>query len=158
MQLNTSSPTSTPTLATIRERLLGDVNGALIFAASSITNEISNPRYTGATVVREVQTERGSYTLTGRRVIGPDGVQPIVLVYAEAGQPEPAPEDKLRERFRLTRKEARVALLLAQYMSNEQVAAELCISPHTARHHTQSVLDKLGIKSRKDVKPRIEST
>jgi DNA-binding NarL/FixJ family response regulator len=41
-----------------------------------------------------------------------------------------------------------VAMLLAEGRSNEDVAAALQVSPHTARHHTQHVLAKLGVHSR----------
>ena len=55
---------------------------------------------------------------------------------------------RLREEFGMTRREVDVALLLAQGSSNTAVAYRLGISPHTARHHTQRVLDKLGVHSR----------
>jgi len=41
-----------------------------------------------------------------------------------------------------------VAILLAEGCSNSTVARRLGISPHTARHHTQRVLGKLGVHSR----------
>jgi DNA-binding CsgD family transcriptional regulator len=53
---------------------------------------------------------------------------------------------------RLTRTEARVARLLALRLTNAEIAAQLYISQHTARHHTESVMAKLGVKSRRDVK------
>ena len=60
----------------------------------------------------------------------------------------PAPET-LRTQYGLTRREAEVAVLLAQGLSNDALAARLFISPHTARHHTESVLAKLALSSRK---------
>ncbi len=70
---------------------------------------------------------------------------------AANGHPhEPADQAtrRLREEFGMTRREVDVALLLAQGSSNTAVAYRLGISPHTARHHTQRVLDKLGVHSR----------
>jgi DNA-binding NarL/FixJ family response regulator len=61
------------------------------------------------------------------------------------------PVEEAAQRWRaygLTRRELEVALLLAQGCSNVTVARRLNISPHTARHHTQRVLDKLGVHSR----------
>ena len=73
---------------------------------------------------------------------------PIVLVFVEP-QGESLPnENELRERFGFTRKEAGVARLLAENLSNGEIAARLSISPHTARHHTERVLAKLGTASR----------
>ena len=61
-------------------------------------------------------------------------------------------KEVLMEHFRLTRQQARVALLLAQRLRNKEIAQELHISPHTARHHTEAVLLKLGIHSRTKVR------
>jgi DNA-binding CsgD family transcriptional regulator len=56
--------------------------------------------------------------------------------------------ERLRERFGLTGRELEVARLLAAGRRNAAIAAELGISPHTARHHTQHILAKLGVHSR----------
>ena len=145
----------------VRDRILGDTYGArdeaLVFAASSIIKEIT-AQYQGGTVEREITTDLGSYVLQGSRVYAADGVHPVVIVFAQPMRPADAPAapalpnpDDVRVRFNLTRKESRVALLLAAQKSNEQIAADLFISTHTARHHTQSVLSKLGLNSRRDV-------
>ncbi len=51
----------------------------------------------------------------------------------------------------LTAREAEVARLLARRLSNAEVAAALGVSPHTARHHTERVMQKLGVSKRADV-------
>jgi DNA-binding NarL/FixJ family response regulator len=146
----------------LRDRILGDTRGprdeALIFAASSIIREITSARYDGTLIEREVQTDLGSYTLQGSRAFGADAGQPVVLIFANAqampatpaAPAKPAAVDA-RARFKLTRKEAEVTELLAAQYSNEDIAAALCISSHTARHHTQNVLSKLGVRSRREV-------
>ncbi|MBA3659139.1 MAG: helix-turn-helix transcriptional regulator [Gemmatimonadales bacterium] len=48
----------------------------------------------------------------------------------------------------LTAREFQVARLLAEGLPNSEMAARLGISSHTARHHTQHVLRKLGVHSR----------
>lgn len=53
--------------------------------------------------------------------------------------------------FGLTRRELEVAQLLRLRRSNSELATTLGISEHTARHHTQSVLSKLGVHSRTQV-------
>lgn len=55
---------------------------------------------------------------------------------------------RLEERYSMTPREAEVAVLLAEGLSNQTLAERLGISPHTARHHTQRVLGKLGVHSR----------
>jgi len=51
----------------------------------------------------------------------------------------------------LTRREAEVARLLAERLSNAEVAAALGVSAHTARHHTERVMQKLGVRSRRAI-------
>jgi DNA-binding NarL/FixJ family response regulator len=51
----------------------------------------------------------------------------------------------------LTARECEVALLLAEGASNKEVGARLGVSTHTARHHTERILRKLGIASRQQV-------
>ena len=48
----------------------------------------------------------------------------------------------------LTEREVGVMRLLAQGKSNQQIAAELDISPHTAGHHVGSILSKTGAANR----------
>ena len=59
----------------------------------------------------------------------------------------PSPSS-LQDRFGLTPRQAEVALLLAQGLSNDAIAGELTISSHTARHHVQEILSKMGLSSR----------
>jgi DNA-binding CsgD family transcriptional regulator len=61
----------------------------------------------------------------------------------------------LAQRFGLTRREVQVAMRLAQGRSNQAIAAELKISAHTARHHTQRILSKLGVHSRGEAGAKI---
>ena len=65
-------------------------------------------------------------------------------------------EAELQARYRLTERETSVALLLADRYSNDEIAATLGISPHTAHHHTERVLGKLGVTSRNRVRKRLQ--
>ena len=56
--------------------------------------------------------------------------------------------DSLRARYGLTVRELQVASLIMHRLSNDEIARMLTISPHTARHHTENVLAKLGVRSR----------
>ena len=64
-------------------------------------------------------------------------------------------ESALAARFGLTRQESRVAVMLADQLSNREVAERLGVSVHTARHHTERVLAKLHVHSRHDVRKAI---
>ena len=52
-------------------------------------------------------------------------------------------------RLGLTPRQAEVAVLLAERRTNREIAAALAISVHTARHHVEAVLERLGV-------PRVE--
>ena len=52
---------------------------------------------------------------------------------------------------RLTRRERQVAELVAEGLSNKQIAARLVISQRTAEGHVENVLSKLGFQSRAQV-------
>jgi DNA-binding CsgD family transcriptional regulator len=56
-------------------------------------------------------------------------------------------------RPRLTPREREVAALLTLRRTNAEIAAALGVSAHTARHHTESVLRKCGVSSRRRLAP-----
>ena len=73
--------------------------------------------------------------------------------------PAPAAPPQNREQawadYGLTEREIEVAKLLAEGRRNTAIAGTLGISPHTARHHTQRVLAKLGVHSRAEAGARL---
>jgi DNA-binding CsgD family transcriptional regulator len=124
---------------------------ALVFAAASIVREMA--RYRSSRPVREVVSNNLCYRLEGHRLPNsPEATGPIVLVFVDAATEQLPNDDVLRRSFGLTRKEACVARLIADARTNDEIADELCISPHTARHHTERILAKLGAKSRTKVR------
>jgi DNA-binding NarL/FixJ family response regulator len=61
----------------------------------------------------------------------------------------------LQLQYGLTARELEVAVLLEEGRSNSIIAKALQISTHTARHHTQRVLAKLGVHSRAEAGAKI---
>jgi len=57
-------------------------------------------------------------------------------------------DEALRTRFGLTARQVVVARLLAEGLSNAEIARKLVVSEHTARNHTYHVLTKLGTSKR----------
>lgn len=63
--------------------------------------------------------------------------------------PPPTPSDRFTDE--LTRREHEIAELVAQGLSNREIAARLVISPRTAEGHVEHILAKLGFTSRAQV-------
>jgi DNA-binding CsgD family transcriptional regulator len=63
----------------------------------------------------------------------------------------PAAATWLATRHGLSRREIETFGLLAQRLSNREIAERLCIAEKTAEHHTARILGKLDVKSRREV-------
>lgn len=98
----------------------------------------------------KVTTPTNRYRLAASHLEGGHGEAPVtILVVVRPVVPSLPDDSELRERYGLTPRQAEVALLLARGHSNREIADRLAISPHTARHHAQTVLEKTGAPSRK---------
>jgi len=58
------------------------------------------------------------------------------------------PDDSKREDLGITRRELEILELIAQGMSNREIAEKLFVSENTVKTHSSRVLDKLGAKRR----------
>jgi DNA-binding NarL/FixJ family response regulator len=66
--------------------------------------------------------------------------------------PSPSESDS-----RLTRREAEIAALLDEGLSNKEIAQRLCIELATVKNHVHSILEKLDVHSRFEVAQRAAS-
>jgi two-component system, NarL family, response regulator LiaR len=75
--------------------------------------------------------------------------QTIVVkeVPVPAGEPF-APDERKREDLGITRRELEILELIAQGMSNREIAGKLFVSENTVKTHSSRVFDKLGAKRR----------
>jgi len=71
-----------------------------------------------------------------------------VGVFSTLSAVEAAPERPAGGRDTLTRREHEVLVLLAEGLSNKEIAAKLGISEHTAKFHVNSILQKMGAQKR----------
>jgi DNA-binding HTH domain-containing proteins len=101
-------------------------------------------------VIDEVTTTKAHYMLRVSYLApGSFARGGAALVAIQAPAPTLPDAATLRARFRLTQREAEIALGLARGAADAELARTLGISPHTVRHHAESVFAKLGVHSRK---------
>ena len=79
-------------------------------------------------------------TRTGERIV-------VMEVSVRAAEPFAA-DDKKREDLGITRRELEILELIAQGMSNREIAGKLFVSENTVKTHSSRVFDKLGAKRR----------
>lgn len=94
-------------------------------------------------------TRRAVYRLWGVAMRPASPLPARVLVLVERTGPQLPTVSRLRSRFRLTTREAEVALLLAEGLSDADIGRALGMSAHTARHHGERIFAKVGVHSRK---------
>lgn len=68
-------------------------------------------------------------------------------VVVPAGEPF-IPDEKKREDLGMTRRELEILELIAQGMSNREIAEKLYVSENTVKTHSRRVFEKLGAKRR----------
>jgi DNA-binding CsgD family transcriptional regulator len=66
-------------------------------------------------------------------------------------------DERIRTCYGLTNREIQVARLLAERQSNKEIANVLDVTVYTAGRHTERVLRKLGVASRRDVRGMLAS-
>jgi two-component system, NarL family, response regulator LiaR len=75
----------------------------------------------------------------GRSILAPEAAQVLVQVTRQrASQPD----------YGLTEREAEVLALMAEGLSNADIAARLVVSLATAKYHVRNILAKMGVSSR----------
>lgn len=112
-------------------------------------------RTRGLSACVKVTTELARYELRASSYAEDSATRAMLLVAVDRRTPIVRSEQELRALFGLTRAEARVALLMARALSNNEIAQTLIISPHTARRHTERILMKLQLRSRAEVAAKL---
>jgi DNA-binding CsgD family transcriptional regulator len=82
---------------------------------------------------------------------------PVCLLMIEHGTERVPSLATIRLRYKMTGREAEVALLLARRFTQQEIAGQLGVSEHTARHHTERVLAKMGLHNRLAVRSALAS-
>jgi DNA-binding CsgD family transcriptional regulator len=80
-----------------------------------------------------------------------DGQTAVIL--EPAHPPEITP--LILQAYALTAREAQVVQQVLHGRSTAEIAGELVISPQTVQQHLKAVFDKVGVRSRRELAPRI---
>jgi DNA-binding NarL/FixJ family response regulator len=80
----------------------------------------------------------------GQSLLDTSVTRDVIGRLAELGRAQPEPVDLLSDR------EREIILLVAQGLTNKEIAAKLFLSPYTARNHVIHILDKLGLSRRSE--------
>lgn len=132
---------STPALSDVRVILLtthdtaGNVDAAFRAGASGYLVKDTD----AAQLVRAVRVVR-----RGHALIDPAVTRHLAAQAARLRQ-RPAATSRLRA---ITTRERQVMALVATGMSNDEIAAELVLSPATTKSHVSRILTKLGVRDR----------
>jgi len=116
--------------------IIGVVVGAM---SDSIGRKSSTERPVGSRFDEVVERGRGRSVKDGLAFALEESLAPA---NSHAGEDTSSP---------LTRREREVASLVAQGMSNKEIAAQLVISQRTAEGHVEHILTKLGFTSRTQI-------
>jgi len=112
----------------------------------------------GERINQEIHTNTASYQLRGsflgRELLGAE--RRIAISLEQMPPDTPLSDRALQERFGLTPRELEIARRLGHGQSNKEVALACSISLHTARRHTEKIFNKLGVRSRSQIGPRLQ--
>jgi DNA-binding CsgD family transcriptional regulator len=155
-QLLQQNPAMTALLQ--RERKPGRFEVEIRSIARAMRALVRGDRATGrrveecAPLSSDLQTATANYRISGS-ILGSDLLAPKPLIAVAVGRSARAQltHDELQVRYGLTRRETETARLLAARRGNSEIAHVLGMSAHTARHHTEKILLKLGVSSRREV-------
>jgi DNA-binding NarL/FixJ family response regulator len=95
-----------------------------------------------------VRTRRGSYRLVAGEVAMPRGRGLWTVIVVQPLAMGGVSDEALRAGWALSPREVEVARLLALGETLPQIAAQLRLSVHTVRHHTEGIYAKLGVRTR----------
>jgi DNA-binding NarL/FixJ family response regulator len=83
---------------------------------------------------------------TGTKVLPPQMTGSLFSQIAK--EAVKAAESEVIESVRMTARERQVIDLIAEGLSNKEIAARLEIAPHTVKSHVRNILEKLALHSR----------
>ena len=86
---------------------------------------------------------------TRQKIVVKEVAAPVSETFVPSAPPSTfVPDDKKREDLNITRRELEILALIAQGMSNREIAGKLFVSENTVKTHCSRAFDKLGARRR----------
>jgi DNA-binding CsgD family transcriptional regulator/PAS domain-containing protein len=140
---------------------LFDDAGRLVYRnrnAAAVENEISNEAYASfygfVRSLRDRDLSRaqwGPFFLSVLRLTSPHNTRPHTAVLAQRSNPEKVDEAYLRRKYRLSPREAEIALLVCKGLTDPEIASVLGIAFSTVRTHLKHLFMKLDVTTRSEM-------
>ena len=127
----------------------GRLPAAVLAVAGRALRTAERPDAPGDVAVARVLSSEGRWmVLHGASMVAGGGRRVAVII-------EPAHPERiaplLMAAYGLTEREQEVTRLVLRGDSTTQIAAALCVSPHTVQQHLKSVFEKTGVRSRREL-------
>ncbi|MDP9177444.1 MAG: helix-turn-helix transcriptional regulator [Gemmatimonadota bacterium] len=137
------------------ERAIGEIITAL--AELSAERGDIGAALAGDRITQEIHTNTASYQLggsfLGRELLGAE--RRVAISLERLAPDTPLSDSALQARFKLTPRELEIARRLSQGQSTRDVSHACGISIHTTRRHTERIFNKLGVRNRSQLGPRL---
>jgi DNA-binding CsgD family transcriptional regulator len=128
---------------------------AAALLSATHTADIQRISLSAITLGERQQAQLNGFFVSARPVRA-GNANPIGIVTIRIHAPLPG-EESLRARFALSKREAQVAVLLAERRTDAEIAAALGISWHTVRSHVERIFASLHCHSRRDAATKLKS-
>lgn len=133
------------------QRVAWSVGAMARRATSGLVAPGARAQVANAAAAHDREVRLGARTFRLHGAVAPAwmlGREPGVLVTVESAVARPLTDTEVRERFGLTTRETEVARLVADGLSNQEIADRLGVSFFTARNHVERLLPKMGASNR----------
>jgi DNA-binding CsgD family transcriptional regulator len=105
-----------------------------------------------------VRSPGARYSVRGCMLSTTFGIPPKTMLITVTDVTDDLPlAGEIQRRFRLTRRQAEVARLLAGRLSDAEIASRLGVSWHTVRSHVDHVFSAMGVQSRQQIVERMRT-
>ncbi len=107
----------------------------------------------GEVAISRVLSRQGSWIVLHGAALVADGARRVAVIVEPAHPARITP--LLMAAYKLTDREQDVTRLVLRGDSTAQIAASLCVSPHTVQQHLKSIFEKTGVRSRRELVGRL---